>query len=236
MIVFPAIDLKDAKCVRLYKGDLNEATVYNEHPEDQAMLFERAGFSCLHIVDLNGAVEGRSVNVDIVRRIVKATNLHIQLGGGIRDLAAIDRWLSAGVSRVILGTAAVRNPALVKEACRMFPKRVVVGIDARAGKVAVSGWTENSDMDVIELVKNFEGAGVSAIIHTDIDRDGTGQGINIEATRQVSDSTSIPVIASGGVASLKDLELVRDAHLEGVIVGRALYDGTLNLKDVAAFS
>jgi phosphoribosylformimino-5-aminoimidazole carboxamide ribotide isomerase len=235
MIVFPAIDLKDAKCVRLYKGDMNAATVYNEHPAEQARAFEAAGFSWLHIVDLNGAVQGRSVNVDIVREIVKATDLKIQLGGGIRDLAGIDRWLSAGVSRVILGTAAVRNPGLVKEACRMFPGKIVVGVDARGGKVAVSGWTESSDINVLDLVANFEGVGVSAVIYTDIDRDGTGEGINIEATRQLSDRTMIPVIASGGVASLKDLELVSDANLEGVIVGRALYNGNLVPAEIAAF-
>ncbi len=235
MIIFPAIDLKDGKCVRLYKGDMNAATVYNENPASQATEFERAGFSWLHIVDLNGAIEGRSMNVDTVREIVRASGLKIQLGGGIRDLAGIDRWLSAGVDRVILGTAAVRNPALVKEACRMFPDKIAVGIDARNGKVAVSGWVETSDVDVIELVKKFEGAGVAAVIHTDIDRDGTGEGLNIAATKAVADATSIPVIASGGVGGLKDIESVRDAKLHGVIVGRALYDGTLPSQELAKF-
>ena len=235
MIIFPAIDLKDRKCVRLYKGDMNEAVVYNENPAEQAKTFETAGFQWLHVVDLNGAVEGRSINTDIVRDIVRETSLKVQLGGGIRDLAGIDRWLSAGVNRVILGTVAVRNPDLVKEACRMFPGRIVVGIDARDGKVAVSGWTENSDMDVLELVKKFQGAGVAAIIHTDIDRDGTGQGLNIEATQALAEATSIPVIASGGVASMLDLARVKAAGLNGVIAGRALYDGSLDLAEVAGF-
>ncbi|PZP54554.1 MAG: 1-(5-phosphoribosyl)-5-((5-phosphoribosylamino)methylideneamino)imidazole-4-carboxamide isomerase [Micavibrio aeruginosavorus] len=235
MIVFPAIDLKDAKCVRLYKGDMNEAVVYNENPPSQARTFEEAGFSWLHVVDLNGAIEGRSINIDIVREIVKDTSLKVQLGGGIRDLAGIDRWISAGVTRVILGTAAVRNPDLVKEACRIFPGKIVVGIDARNGKVAVSGWTETSDMDVIELVRKFSDCGVAAIIHTDIDRDGTGQGLNIEATEELSIATNIPVIASGGVASMLDLAKVKAANLHGVIAGRALYDGSLDLKEVASF-
>ncbi len=235
MIVFPAIDLKDAKCVRLYKGDMNEAVIYNENPPSQAQTFEDAGFSWLHIVDLNGAVERRSVNIDIVREIVKNTNLKVQLGGGIRDLARIERWLSAGVTRVILGTVAVRDPELVKEACRLFPDKIVVGIDARAGKVAVSGWTETSDMDVIDLARNFSDCGVAAIIHTDIDRDGTGQGLNVEATAELARATDIPVIASGGVASMLDLEKVKAANLHGTIAGRALYDGSLDLKEVASF-
>lgn len=235
MIVFPAIDLKDAKCVRLYKGDMNEAVIYNENPLQQAKIFEEAGFSWLHVVDLNGAIEGRSVNVDIVREIVRDTSLKVQLGGGIRDLAGIDKWLSAGVTRVILGTVAVRNPQLVIEACRLFPNRIVVGIDSREGKVAVSGWTENSDIDVLELVKKFEGAGVAAVIHTDIDRDGTGHGLNIEETQALAEATSIPVIASGGVASMVDLARVKTANLNGVIAGRSLYDGTLDLKEVASF-
>lgn len=235
MIVFPAIDLKDAKCVRLYKGDMNAATVYNEDPAAQARIFEEAGFSWLHIVDLNGAIEGRSMNIDVVQKIIKSTNLKVQLGGGIRDLAGIDRWLSAGVTRVILGTVAVRNPELVAEACRMFPGKIVVGVDARDGKVAVSGWVETSDIDTVDLVQKFEGVGVSAVIHTDIDRDGTGLGLNIAATKALSDATSIPVIASGGVASMKDLQDVIDANLHGTIVGRALYDGSLDAKTVADF-
>lgn len=235
MIVFPAIDLKDGKCVRLYKGDMNEATVYNENPTAQAQSFADAGFQWLHVVDLNGAVSGRSVNVDIVRDIVKNSGLKVQLGGGIRDLAGIDRWLSAGVNRVILGTAAVKNPSLVKEACRMFPGRICLGVDGRNGKVAISGWTEDSDLNVLDFVRQFEGVGVAAIIHTDIDRDGTGEGLNIAATAELSAETGIPVIASGGVASITDLERVRDARLTGVIVGRAIYDGSIDPMAAAAF-
>ncbi len=235
MIVFPAIDLKDSKCVRLYKGDMAAATIYNEHPLSQAKEFEEAGFSWLHVVDLNGAIEGRSMNIEIVREIVRESSLKIQLGGGIRDMAGIDRWLSAGVNRVILGTVAVRNPALVREACRLFPGKIVVGVDARGGKVAVSGWVETSDMDVLDLVRNFEDAGVSAIIHTDIDRDGTGEGLNIESTKALAEATSIPVIASGGVASIEDLKNVKEARLHGTIVGRALYDGSLDPRKAAAY-
>lgn len=236
MIVYPAIDLKDSKCVRLYKGDMKEAVIYNEDPVAQATIFEESGFSWLHIVDLNGAIQGRSVNTDAVSKIVKSTSLKTQLGGGIREIASIDKWVSAGIDRVILGTAAVRNPNLVVEACKLFPDKIVVGIDARQGKVAVSGWTVDSEMDVSELVKRLEGVGVSAIIHTDIDRDGTGKGVNIDATKALAEVTSIPVIASGGVASMDDLQKVKDARLAGVIAGRALYEGLLDLKDAARFS
>ena len=236
MIIYPAIDLKDSKCVRLYKGDMKEAVIYNEDPVAQARSFEEAGFSWLHIVDLNGAIQGRSVNTDAVSKIVKSTGLKTQLGGGIRELASIDKWLSAGVDRVILGTAAVRNPDLVVEACKLFPHKIAVGIDARKGKVAVAGWTVDSEMEVTELVKRLEGVGVCAIIHTDIDRDGTGKGLNIEATKALAEATSIPVIASGGVASIEDLQKVKDAKLAGVIAGRALYEGTLDPKDAARFS
>ena len=236
MIVFPAIDLKDSRCVRLYQGDMNEAIIYNENPAAQAKIFEDAGFSWLHVVDLNGAIQGRSVNTDIVREIVSISSLKVQLGGGIRDMAGIDRWLSAGVERVILGTAAMRNPDLVIEACKLFPGKIVVGIDARKGKVAVSGWVLNSDMEAAELARRFEGVGVAAIIYTDIDRDGTGKGLNIEATKALAGATSIPVIASGGVASLEDLQQVKNAGLAGVIAGRAVYDGTLDINEVARFS
>lgn len=236
MIVFPAIDLKDSKCVRLYKGDMKEAVIYNEDPVAQAKIFEESGFSWLHIVDLNGAIQGRSVNTDPVSKIVKSTSLKTQLGGGIREIASIDKWISAGVDRVILGTAAVRNPDLVVEACKLFPDKIVVGIDARQGKVAVSGWTVDSEMAVNELVKRLEGIGVAAIIHTDIDRDGTGKGVNTDATKALAENTSIPVIASGGVASLDDLQKVKDARLAGVIAGRALYEGLLDLKEAARFS
>ena len=235
MIVFPAIDLKDQKCVRLYKGAMDAATIYNEDPIAQAQIFEKAGFTWLHIVDLNGAVSGRSANADVVKDIIRSTDLKVQLGGGIRNLAGVDRWISAGVDRIILGTAAVKNPELVKESCRMFPGKIAVGIDSRNGKAAISGWTENSDISVIELAKRFEGAGVSAVIHTDIDRDGTGEGVNIDSMVALTEATSIPVIASGGVASVQDLQLVKDARLHGVIVGRAVYDGSLDPAEAAKF-
>ena len=205
MILFPAIDLKDGKCVRLKLGDMATATVYNEDPAAQAKAFEEQGFSWLHVVDLNGAFEGQSVNTAAVGAILKATKNPVQLGGGIRSLPQIEDWLDRGLARVILGTVAVRDPELVKKACRLFPGRVAVGIDARGGKVAVEGWAEASELGVIELAQKFEGAGVAAIIYTDIDRDGVLTGINWESTIALADAVSIPVIASGGLASLDDI-------------------------------
>lgn len=228
MILFPAIDLKDGQCVRLLKGDMDASTVYNENPAAQAQSFEKAGFKWLHLVDLNGAIEGRSVNAATVNDILHTINIPVQLGGGIRNLAAIERWLTAGVSRIILGTIAVRQPDLVKQACEKFPGRIAVGIDARGGKVAVAGWVEESTMDAIELAKKFADVGVSAIIFTDIDRDGTGSGLNIEATASLAKAVSIPIIASGGVGSLADLQAVKAAGLHGAVIGRALYDGSID--------
>ncbi len=202
MILFPAIDLKDGKCVRLKLGDMATATVYSEDPGAQAKAFEDQGFSWLHVVDLNGAFEGKSVNGAAVGAILKATKNPVQLGGGIRTLAQIEDWLDRGLARVILGTVAVREPDLVKQACQKFPGKIAVGIDARGGKVAVEGWAEASSLGVVELAKKFEGAGVAAIIYTDIDRDGVLTGINWEATIALADAVSIPVIASGGLASL----------------------------------
>jgi phosphoribosylformimino-5-aminoimidazole carboxamide ribotide isomerase len=231
MILFPAIDLKDGKCVRLKLGDMAQATVYNIDPAAQALAFESQGFKCLHVVDLNGAFEGQSVNGAAVEAILKATKNPVQLGGGIRTLAHIESWLSKGLARVILGTVAVRNPALVKEACKLFPGKVAVGIDAKSGKVAVEGWAEASSLGVIEMAQKFEGAGVAAIIYTDIDRDGILTGINWDATIALSNAVSIPVIASGGLASLDDIHRLcaPDAgKLAGAITGRALYDGRLD--------
>jgi phosphoribosylformimino-5-aminoimidazole carboxamide ribotide isomerase len=231
LILFPAIDLKDGQCVRLKLGDMAQATVYNEDPTAQAQAFEDQGFKWLHVVDLNGAFQGESVNGHAVEAILKATKNPVQLGGGIRTLAHIESWLHKGLARVILGTVAVRNPALVKEACKLFPGKVAVGIDAKGGKVAVEGWAEASTLEVIELANQFEGAGVSAIIYTDIDRDGVLTGINWESTLALADAVSIPVIASGGLASIKDIErmLRPDAKkLEGAITGRALYDGRID--------
>ena len=237
MILFPAIDLKDGKCVRLKLGDMATATVYNEDPAAQAKAFEDQGFSWLHVVDLNGAFEGRSVNSAAVGAIIKATDNPVQLGGGIRTLAQIEDWLDRGLARVILGTVAVRDPDLVKEACQKFPDKIAVGIDARGGKVAVEGWAEASSLGVIELAKKFEGAGVAAIIYTDIDRDGVLSGINWEATIALADAVSIPVIASGGLASLDDVRRMTrpDAgKLEGAISGRALYDGRIDPAEALA--
>ncbi|MBG1232729.1 1-(5-phosphoribosyl)-5-[(5-phosphoribosylamino)methylideneamino]imidazole-4-carboxamide isomerase [Aestuariivirga litoralis] len=234
MILFPAIDLKDGTCVRLKLGDMAQATVYNEDPAAQARDFERQGFEWLHVVDLNGAFEGQSVNGAAVEAILRATKNPVQLGGGIRTLAHIESWLSKGLARVILGTIAVRDPDLVKAACKAFPGKIAVGIDAKGGKVAVEGWAEASSLGVIELAQKFEGAGVAAIIYTDIDRDGILAGINWESTLALAEAVSIPVIASGGLASLDDIRRMTrpDAQkLAGAITGRALYDGRIDASE-----
>jgi phosphoribosylformimino-5-aminoimidazole carboxamide ribotide isomerase len=231
MILFPAIDLKDGKCVRLKRGDMAQATIYNDSPADQARAFEHQGFKWLHVVDLNGAFEGQSVNGFAVESILKVTKNPVQLGGGIRTLEHMESWLNKGLARVILGTVAVRDPELVKAACKLFPGKIAVGIDAKAGKVAVEGWAEASSLGVIELAQKFEGVGVAAIIYTDIDRDGILTGINWPATIELAKSVSIPVIASGGLASIDDVRrmLEPDAQkLAGAITGRALYDGRLD--------
>ena len=231
MILFPAIDLKDGQCVRLKLGDMAEATVFNDDPAAQARRFEQQGFEYLHVVDLNGAFAGESVNGEAVEAILRAVTFPVQLGGGIRTLAHVEAWLDKGLARVILGTVAVRDPALVREAARRWPGRVAVGIDARAGMVAVEGWAETSQLSVIELARRFEGAGVAAIIHTDIDRDGILAGINWDATLALAEAVSIPVIASGGLASMADIErMTRPEYrvLEGAISGRALYDGRID--------
>lgn len=237
MILFPAIDLKDGQCVRLKLGDMEQATVYNTDPGAQAKAFEDQGFEWLHVVDLNGAFAGESVNGAAVDAILKATKNPVQLGGGIRSLEHIENWLDRGLSRVILGTIAVRDPALVIEACKRFPGKIAVGIDAKGGKVAVEGWAEASELGVIELAKKFEGAGVSAIIFTDIDRDGILTGINWESTLSLADAVSIPVIASGGLASMEDIRRMLEpdaAKLEGAITGRALYDGRIDPAEALA--
>ncbi len=228
---YPAIDLKDGACVRLRRGEMADATIYSTDPGAQARAWQDAGFAWLHVVDLNGAFAGRPVNAEAVSAILAHVTIPVQLGGGIRDLAGIEAWLTAGVTRVILGSVAAKNPALVIEACRHFPGRIVVGIDARDGFVATEGWAETSDVSAPELARHFEGAGVSAIIYTDIARDGMLGGLNIPQTVALADSISTPVIASGGVGSLHDLEALRDAgssRIEGVIIGRALYDGRVD--------
>ncbi|WP_293445066.1 1-(5-phosphoribosyl)-5-[(5-phosphoribosylamino)methylideneamino]imidazole-4-carboxamide isomerase [Planktotalea sp.] len=233
MFLYPAIDLKDGQAVRLVRGEMNQATVFSDDPAGQAMEFVRAGCEWLHLVDLNGAFAGEPVNAAPVEAILKACNVPTQLGGGIRDMATIERWLDKGLQRVILGTVAVENPDLVREAAKAFPGHVAVGIDARSGKVATKGWAEETDVEVTDLAKSFEDAGVAAIIYTDINRDGAMQGPNIEATAALARSVSIPVIASGGVSSLEDLIALREcgAGLNGAISGRALYDGALDLGD-----
>ena len=236
-ILFPAIDLKDGECVRLKLGDMDQATVYNADPAAQAKAFEDQGFNWLHVVDLNGAFAGESINGAAVEAILKATNNPVQLGGGIRTLEHIEAWLARGLTRIILGTVAVRDPGLVFEACTHFPGHIAVGIDAKGGKVAVEGWAEASELGVIELAKKYEDAGVAAIIYTDIDRDGVLTGINWENTIELADAVSIPVIASGGLASIKDVKRMMEpdcARLEGAITGRALYDGRLDPAEALA--
>jgi phosphoribosylformimino-5-aminoimidazole carboxamide ribotide isomerase len=234
MILFPAIDLKEGKCVRLVKGDMAQATIFNNDPAAQALSFERQGFSWLHLVDLDGAFAGKPMNAKAVETILAAVKIPVQLGGGIRDRATIASWLEHGIRRVILGTVALRNPDLVRQACREFPDRIVVGIDAKQGRVAVEGWATTAELTTTELAKRFEDAGVAAIVFTDIDRDGILKGINFEATLSLANSTRIPVIASGGLASLADVKRLAEpdcAILEGAITGRALYDGRLDAAE-----
>ncbi len=231
VILFPAIDLKDGQAVRLKLGDMAQATVFNTNPADQARIFETQGFQYLHVVDLDGAFAGESRNSAAVEAILAAVKMPVQLGGGIRTLAHVESWLGKGLSRVILGTVALRDPELVKQAARAFPGKIAVGIDARGGKVAVEGWAETSELDAIEMARRFEGAGVAAIIYTDIDRDGVLAGINWTATLALARAVSIPVIASGGLASMDDIERLSRPEcqiLEGAISGRALYDGRID--------
>lgn len=231
MNFLPAIDLKDGKCVRLVQGDMGQVTVFNDKPAAQARVFAAAGCTWLHMVDLNGAFEGRPVNAEPVRAVLAETDMKVELGGGIRDRATIEAWLEAGITRVILGTVALRDPELVRAACRAHPGRIAVGIDARDGFVAVEGWAEVSEMKALDLARAFEDAGVAALIYTDISRDGAMQGPNIEATLKMAESVTIPVILSGGVSSMADLQAIMKAgagKLEGVISGRAIYDGRID--------
>ena len=240
MHLFPAIDLKGGQAVRLLRGDMAQATVFNDDPSAQAADFRAAGFRWLHLVDLDGAFAGRPVNADAVERIVAAVgDTPVQLGGGIRDLATVERWLERGVTRVILGTVAVKNPDLVAEACRAFPGRIVVGIDARAGRVATEGWAETSELAAAELARRFEDAGVAAIVYTDIERDGALQGVNVEATADLARAVDIPVIASGGVSGIEDIRRLMTVEGDGVtgaILGRALYDGRIDPREALALT
>ena len=234
MILFPAIDLKDGQCVRLKLGDMDQATVFNTDPAAQAATFEAQGFKWLHLVDLNGAFAGRPVNETAVEAILKSVTIPIQLGGGIRTLAQIETWLAKGIRRVILGTVALRDPALVRDACKKFPDRIVVGIDARNGNVAVEGWAETSSLTAVALAERFVDAGVAAIIFTDIDRDGILKGLNIDSTLTLANAVDIPVIASGGLASIADIHRLMQPDcriLEGAISGRAIYDGRIDVSE-----
>jgi phosphoribosylformimino-5-aminoimidazole carboxamide ribotide isomerase len=237
VILFPAIDLKDGSCVRLVQGDMAQATIFNDNPAEQALIFERQGFEYLHLVDLDGAFAGKPVNADAVKAILDVVSIPVQLGGGIRDLRTIERWLEKGVERVIIGTAAVRDPDLVREAARLHPGRIAVGIDARKGLVAIEGWAQVAQMSAIDLACRFEDAGVAAIVYTDISRDGVMKGLNIEATLALAEATSVAVIASGGLASLADVARLLEpdcARLAGAITGRALYDGRLGAAEALA--
>lgn len=235
MIVFPAIDLKQGQVVRLAEGDMARATVYGDDPAAQAERFADAGAEWVHVVDLDGAFAGESVNGSAVKRIVQAFRGYVQLGGGIRSRAAIERWFDHGVTRVVIGTAALIDPDLVKGAARDFPERIVVAVDARDGMVATAGWADVSDVSVIELARRFEDAGVAALLFTDIGRDGLLKGVNVEATVALAEAQSLPVIASGGLAGVEDIEALRDRDgIEGVITGRAIYDGRLDLAEAIA--
>jgi len=237
VIFFPAIDLKDGACVRLIKGDMSQATVFNDSPADQARQFADAGCLWIHVVDLNGALAGAPVNASAVKSILAQVSVPVQLGGGIRDMATVAAWLEAGIARVILGTAAVKNPALVRDACRAYPGRVAVGIDARCGKVATEGWVDTGELTAIDLAGRFVDAGVAAIIHTDIDRDGILAGPNVAASAELARAVPIPIIVSGGVSSLDDLKSVKAeaaSGIAGVISGRAIYDGRIELGAAVA--
>ncbi len=237
MILFPAVDLKNGQCVRLEQGDMSRATVFNLDPAAQARAFAAQGFEYLHIVDLDGAFAGKPINAQAVESMLKAVAMPVQLGGGIRDIATVEGWLQKGVTRVIIGTAAVRDPGFVKSAAKKFPGRVAVGLDARDGKVAVEGWAETSEVTALEIAQRFEDAGVAAIIFTDIARDGLLKGLNLDATIALADRISIPVIASGGLASIEDVKAMlapRAGKLAGAIAGRALYDGRLDPAEALA--
>lgn len=237
MILYPAIDLKDGQCVRLLRGEMDKATVFSDSPADQAKLFESEGAKWIHVVDLNGAFEGKPVNIDAVKSIIAAVNIPIQLGGGIRDIETIRSWIDAGVKRVVLGTVALKNPDLVKQACKEFPGQISVGIDAKDGVVAVEGWAEKSELTALELALKFEDAGVATIIFTNVNNDGMMQGPDIDETKSLAENISTPVIASGGVSSIEDLSSLKEIEsfgVEGAISGRAIYEGKINIKEAVS--
>ncbi|MDX2082402.1 MAG: 1-(5-phosphoribosyl)-5-[(5-phosphoribosylamino)methylideneamino]imidazole-4-carboxamide isomerase [Rickettsiales bacterium] len=235
MIIFPAIDLKNGQCVRLFKGDMNQATIFNNNPSQQAREFEKSGFKFLHIVDLDGAIAGASANQESIIEILKTVKIPTQLGGGIRSIADIEKWLSLGINRVILGTIALKNPDLVIEACKKFPNKIVVGIDAKDGFVATHGWVETSKIKALELAKKYSDFGIAAIIYTDISRDGTMTGFDFEGTKNLAENLKIPIIASGGIADFKDILKIKSLERFGVIgaiVGRAIYDRKISTTDL----
>ncbi len=235
MIIFPAIDLKGGQCVRLFKGEMNQATIFNDNPAAQALEFQNAGFKFLHVVDLDGAIQGSTANENSVREILKSVKMPVQLGGGIRSIATIEKWLELGVNRVILGTIAAKNPELVREACKKFPQKIVIGIDAKNGFVATEGWVETSEVTSLELAKKFEDCGAAAIIYTDISRDGTLTGTDLNGTKNLAQNLRIPVIASGGIGNLDDVLKVKELEQFGVIgaiVGRAIYDKKIDPRDL----
>ncbi len=234
MILYPAIDLKDGQCVRVVRGDLNDATIFNASPGDQAKIWAEDGFHWIHVVDLNGAVQGKAINERAVEAILEAVSIPVQLGGGIRSLKDVERWIEAGVSRIILGTVAVTQPDIVLEAARLWPEQIAVSVDVREGKVATQGWTESSDLDAVTVAKRFEDAGVGALIITDIDRDGTVMGFNVEAFGAIADAVAIPVIAAGGLASVDDIIRLmahKGTPIAGAVLGRALYNGAITAAE-----
>ncbi|PIR32373.1 MAG: 1-(5-phosphoribosyl)-5-[(5-phosphoribosylamino)methylideneamino]imidazole-4-carboxamide isomerase [Alphaproteobacteria bacterium CG11_big_fil_rev_8_21_14_0_20_44_7] len=233
MIIYPAIDLKDGNCVRLIQGRMDEETVFSTSPVEQAKKWQDSGFKWIHVVDLNGAIEGKPKNIYSVSKIIRAVNVPVQLGGGVRDIKTAEAWIEAGVSRVILGTLALEKPSVVKELCKLYPNKIAIGIDAKGGKVATHGWLKTSETKAVDLAKSFEDSGVAAIIYTDIARDGVMEGVNLEETITLADSVNIPVIASGGVACLDDVkELKESGKLEGVVIGRALYDNIFTAEEL----
>jgi phosphoribosylformimino-5-aminoimidazole carboxamide ribotide isomerase len=236
MIIFPAIDLKDGKCVRLYKGDFDKITIFNSSPYNQALLFKKKGFTNLHLVDLDGALKGRSKNKKVIIKIIKKTSLNIQLGGGIRTLKQISFWIKNGVSTVVVGTMAIQNPKILKKACDLFPGRIAVALDVRNDFLAIKGWVEQTKIKLMDFIKKLESSGVSKIIYTDINRDGTKTGVNIGKLKKIINAVNIPVVASGGVSNITDIKKLSNVEqLEGVIVGKAIYDNTISLHKLLKF-
>jgi phosphoribosylformimino-5-aminoimidazole carboxamide ribotide isomerase len=237
MIIFPAMDLKDGKCVRLYKGDFNKTTIFNSSPYNQALQFKKKGFTDLHLVDLDGALKGRSKNKKIIIKIIKNTNLNVQLGGGIRTLKQISFWIKNGVSTVVVGTMAIQNPEILKKACNLFPGRIAVALDVRNNFLAIKGWVKQTRINFLDFLKKLENLGLSRIIYTDINRDGTKTGININKLVKIIEKVNIPVVVSGGISNIKDIkQLKKINYLQGVIIGKAIYDGTINLNKLQKLS